>query len=76
VNSVQSTAFSRNVGREKDPLKVWFGFNAGSAPAARQVATSELAATHFAAATATLGWLRGRLSTIDLIGLFLSAKSN
>ncbi|MCU1268554.1 MAG: ammonium transporter [Acidobacteria bacterium] len=35
----------------------WFGFNAGSALAAGQLATSAFAATHFAAAAATLGWL-------------------
>jgi len=35
----------------------WFGFNAGSALAAGSLATSAFAATHFAAASATLGWL-------------------
>ncbi|HWP53203.1 MAG TPA: ammonium transporter, partial [Pyrinomonadaceae bacterium] len=35
----------------------WFGFNAGSALAAGQLATSAFAATHFAAAAATIGWL-------------------
>jgi len=35
----------------------WFGFNAGSALAAGQLATSAFSATHFAAASATLGWL-------------------
>jgi Amt family ammonium transporter len=35
----------------------WFGFNAGSALAAGQLATSAFAATHFAAAAATLGWV-------------------
>jgi Amt family ammonium transporter len=35
----------------------WFGFNAGSALAAGQLATSAFAATHFAAAAATLGWI-------------------
>jgi ammonium transporter, Amt family len=35
----------------------WFGFNAGSALAAGTLATSAFAATHFAAAAATLGWL-------------------
>jgi len=35
----------------------WFGFNAGSALAAGSLATSAFAATHFAAAAATLGWL-------------------
>jgi Amt family ammonium transporter len=34
----------------------WFGFNAGSALAASGLATSAFVATHFAAATATLGW--------------------
>ena len=35
----------------------WFGFNAGSALAAGELATSAFAATHFAAAAATIGWL-------------------
>jgi Amt family ammonium transporter len=35
----------------------WFGFNAGSALAASSLATSAFVATHFAAATATLGWM-------------------
>lgn len=35
----------------------WFGFNAGSALGAGQLATSAFAATHFAAASATLGWI-------------------
>jgi Amt family ammonium transporter len=35
----------------------WFGFNAGSALSASSLATSAFVATHFAAATATLGWL-------------------
>jgi Amt family ammonium transporter len=34
----------------------WFGFNAGSAGAADGVAASAFAATHFAAAAATLSW--------------------
>src|SRR5499427_1604018 len=34
----------------------WFGFNAGSALAAGSLATSAFAATHFAAASAALGW--------------------
>jgi Amt family ammonium transporter len=34
----------------------WFGFNAGSALAAGQLATSGFVATHFAAAAAVLGW--------------------
>jgi Amt family ammonium transporter len=35
----------------------WFGFNAGSAVAASSLASSAFVATHFAAASATLGWL-------------------
>ncbi len=35
----------------------WFGFNAGSAVAAGGLASSAFVATHFAAATAVLGWL-------------------
>ncbi len=35
----------------------WFGFNAGSALTAGSLASSAFAATHFAAAAATLGWL-------------------
>jgi Amt family ammonium transporter len=35
----------------------WFGFNAGSALAASGLATSAFVATHFAAASATLGWV-------------------
>ena len=35
----------------------WFGFNAGSALAASPLATSAFVATHFAAASAALGWL-------------------
>ena len=35
----------------------WFGFNAGSALAASSLATSAFVATHFAAASATLGWV-------------------
>ena len=34
----------------------WFGFNAGSALAAGDMATKAFAATHFAAAAATIGW--------------------
>ena len=34
----------------------WFGFNAGSALAANGLATSAFVATHFAAASATIGW--------------------
>jgi Amt family ammonium transporter len=36
---------------------VWFGFNAGSALAASGLATSAFVATHFAAASAALGWM-------------------
>ena len=35
----------------------WFGFNAGSALSASSLATSAFIATHFAAATAALGWM-------------------
>jgi len=35
----------------------WFGFNAGSALSAGSLATSAFVATHFAAATAALGWM-------------------
>ncbi len=35
----------------------WFGFNAGSALGAGGLATSAFVATHFAAATAAIGWL-------------------
>ena len=51
----------------------WFGFNAGSALASSGLATSAFVATHFAAATATLGWLaaewvtRGRPSALGAI---------
>jgi Amt family ammonium transporter len=34
----------------------WFGFNAGSALSAGSLATSAFVATHFAAATAVIGW--------------------
>src|ERR1035441_350387 len=34
----------------------WFGFNAGSALSAGSLATSAFVATHFAAATAAVGW--------------------
>jgi len=34
----------------------WFGFNAGSALGAGSLATSAFVATHFAAASATIGW--------------------
>ena len=35
----------------------WFGFNAGSALSASGLATGAFVATHFAAATAALGWM-------------------
>ena len=35
----------------------WFGFNAGSALASNGLAASAFVATHFAAASATVGWL-------------------
>src|SRR6201985_3205037 len=35
----------------------WFGFNAGSALSAGSLATSAFVATHFAAATAVIGWV-------------------
>ena len=35
----------------------WFGFNAGSALASGSLATSAFVATHFASATAALGWM-------------------
>ena len=35
----------------------WFGFNAGSALAASALATSAFVATHFATASAALGWM-------------------
>ncbi|HEY3825012.1 MAG TPA: ammonium transporter [Bryobacteraceae bacterium] len=35
----------------------WFGFNAGSATAANGLATTAFVATHFATATAALGWM-------------------
>jgi Amt family ammonium transporter len=35
----------------------WFGFNAGSALGASSLATSAFVATHFAAATAAIGWI-------------------
>ena len=37
----------------------WFGFNAGSALQANSLASSAFVATHFAAASATLGWMLG-----------------
>src|SRR4029453_14328837 len=41
----------------------WFGFNAGSALASNSLATSAFVATHFAAATATIGWLAAQWRT-------------
>src|SRR5688572_2776442 len=35
----------------------WFGFNAGSAVSAGELATSAFAATHFSAAAGALGWM-------------------
>ena len=37
----------------------WFGFNAGSALQANSLASGAFVATHFAAASATLGWMLG-----------------
>ena len=51
----------------------WFGFNAGSALASNGLATSAFVATHFGAASATIGWLaaewltRGRPSALGAI---------
>jgi ammonium transporter, Amt family len=51
----------------------WFGFNAGSALASNGLAAGAFVATHFAAASATIGWLaaewiaRGRPSAIGAI---------
>jgi len=51
----------------------WFGFNGGSALASNGLAASAFVATHFAAASATLGWLaaewitRGRPSALGAI---------
>ena len=51
----------------------WFGFNAGSAVAAGGLASSAFVATHFATATAALGWmvaewvLKGRPSVLGAI---------
>jgi Amt family ammonium transporter len=49
----------------------WFGFNAGSALAASGLATSAFVATHFAAATAALGWMLAewfKLGTPSVLG--------
>ena len=51
----------------------WFGFNAGSALTAGTLATSAFVATHFAAATAALGWAaaewlaRGKASILGAV---------
>jgi Amt family ammonium transporter len=51
----------------------WFGFNAGSALASNGLAAGAFVATHFAAASATIGWLaaewiaRGRPSALGAI---------
>ena len=51
----------------------WFGFNAGSALSAGSLATSAFVATHFAAATAVIGWggaewiLHGKPSALGAI---------
>ncbi len=51
----------------------WFGFNAGSALAAGGLATSAFVATHFAAATAAVGWSaaewigKGKVSALGAI---------
>src|SRR5579871_3407590 len=51
----------------------WFGFNAGSALAAGSLATSAFVATHFASASAALGWAaaewlrNGKPSTLGAI---------
>lgn len=51
----------------------WFGFNAGSALAAGGLATSAFVATHFAAASGTLGWMavewvrRGKPTVLGMI---------
>jgi len=50
----------------------WFGFNAGSAVGAGELATSAFAATHFSAASATLSWgaaewfLKGKPSVLGV----------
>ena len=50
----------------------WFGFNAGSAVAAGELATSAFAATHFSAAAAALSWgvtewlLKGKPSVLGV----------
>ncbi len=54
----------------------WFGFNAGSALSAGSLASSAFVATHFAAATATLGWMIGewlRLGKPTVLGAISGA---
>ena len=54
----------------------WFGFNAGSALSAGSLASSAFVATHFAAATATLGWMLGewlRLGKPTVLGAISGA---
>jgi len=67
-----ATYLGRRIGYPKEPMMPhsvvlsfigacllwvgWFGFNAGSALSAGPLATSAFVATHFAAATAAIGW--------------------
>jgi len=67
-----ATYLGRRIGYPKEPMMPhsvvlsfigacllwvgWFGFNAGSALSAGALATSAFVATHFAAATAAIGW--------------------
>ena len=69
---VCATYIGRRIGYLKDPMPAhsvvlsiigaallwvgWFGFNAGSALSAGSLATSAFVATHFAAASAAVGW--------------------
>jgi Amt family ammonium transporter len=69
---VCATYLGRRIGYPKEPMMPhsvvlsfigacllwvgWFGFNAGSALRAGALATSAFVATHFAAATAAIGW--------------------
>jgi len=69
---VCATFLGRRIGYPKEPIMPhsvvlsfigacllwvgWFGFNAGSALSAGPLASSAFAATHFAAATAAIGW--------------------
>jgi len=69
---VCATFLGRRIGYPKEPMMPhsvvlsfigacllwvgWFGFNAGSALSAGPLATSAFVATHFAAATAAIGW--------------------